>query len=107
MFEDIIACDLGSPIKNPGSPMMTPSIKSQPGRHQFSIECCSVARGGGGEWFEPHHRPEEYSKYPVFSTFEADFCTKSKNSSPPIILSMRIGQEPYVKLTRKTRFQLG
>ena len=29
--------------------------------------------------------PEEYAKYPVFSTFEADFCTKTENSPPNVI----------------------
>ena len=37
--------------------------------------------GGGGEGYCPHS-PEEYAKYPVLSTFEADFCPKNKNSSP-------------------------
>ena len=41
----------------------------------------SVARGRGGS-SSPPHWPEEYAKYPVFSTFEADFCTKNGNSSP-------------------------
>ena len=43
----------------------------------------------------PPHCPEEYAKYPVFSTFEADFCTQNKNS-PPLEFSMRIGQGPNV-----------
>ena len=62
----------------------------------------NVARGGGGA-----HWPEENAKYYVFSTFEADFCTKNKNSSLPLALAMRIGQEPEVISTRKTGFQPG
>ena len=52
----------------------------------------SVAKGG---YSPPPHRPEEYVKYLVFSTFEADFCTKNENS-PPLALAMRIGQGPDV-----------
>ena len=40
----------------------------------------SVARGEG--WLEPPYWPEEYAIYPVFSTFETDFCTKNENSPP-------------------------
>ena len=54
----------------------------------------SVAKGGGG-YRPPLHRPEENAKYPFFSTFEADFCTKNENS-PPLALAMRIGQGPDV-----------
>ena len=36
-------------------------------------------RRGGSSY---SHWPEEYAKYPIFSTFEADFCTKNENSLP-------------------------
>ena len=38
------------------------------------------------------HWSEEYAKYPVFGTFEADFCTKNENSPP--LFAMRVCQEP-------------
>ena len=40
----------------------------------------SVAKGGGGGGGAtalPPHCPEEYTKYPVFIAFEADFCTEN------------------------------
>ena len=40
----------------------------------------SVARGVG-EAIAPHW-PEKYEKYHVLNAFEADFCSKTKNSSP-------------------------
>ena len=38
----------------------------------------NVAREG----LNPSNRHTQYAKYPIFSTFETDFCTKSENSSP-------------------------
>ena len=45
------------------------------------VKGSSVAKGGEGGCSSPNW-PEEYAKYPVFSTFEANFCTKNKNSTP-------------------------
>ena len=63
----------------------------------WNVDGCSassVARGA-----------EEYAKYSVFSTFEADFCTEKENSPPhPLALAMSIGQGPDVISTRKTGF---
>ena len=67
----------------------------------------SVAgRGGGGATALPHWH-KGYANYPVFSIFEADFCTKNKNSPPPLELAMGIGHGPDVNLTRKTGLQSG
>ena len=63
----------------------------------------SVAREGGA--IAPHW-PEEYAQYSVFSTFEANFCSKNKNSPPPLDLAMKIGHGTDVNSTRKTELHL-
>ena len=45
-------------------------------------------REGEGAVVSPH-RPAEYAKYHVFSTFEANFCTKSENSPLSLALKSR------------------
>ena len=45
----------------------------------------SVAGGWGGGSIALHWHAE-YAKYQVFSAFETDFCTKNKNSPPPIVI---------------------
>ena len=50
-------------------------------RNDTGLTHSSVARGAKGA-VAPYW-PEEYAKYPVFSTIETNFCTKNKNSFPP------------------------
>ena len=88
---------------------MTFTRNTKPKLTQINIEkecvstriftCSNVARGEA----QAPHWLENYGKYPVFSTFEADFCTKNENISPTV-LAMRVGREPDVILSRKTGF---
>ena len=55
-------------------------FKSWADQTGYSVDNSSVARGVGG--LELPHWPEKYAKYPVFSTFEADFALKNENSPP-------------------------
>ena len=58
---------------------------------QTILKSHTVARPGavgGGAVVSPH-RPAEYAKYHVFSTFEANFCTKSENSPLSLALKSR------------------
>ena len=93
---------------------MTFTRNTKPKLTQMNIEkdcvstriftCSSVTRGGpGGGGSSPSHWLENYGTYPVFSTFEADFCTKNENSLRTV-LAMRVGREPNVILSRKTGF---
>ena len=49
---------------------------------------------------EPPHWPEKYTKYRVFSTFEADFCPKSENKPSPKAIGVRVGEEPELMWSR-------
>ena len=53
------------------------------------------------------HWPEEYAKYPVFSSFEADFCTKNGNSPPQWYWRWELVKDLmwFRIFTRKTGFQ--
>ena len=52
----------------------------------LTAKSIDVARGRGGERGDlaPHWHAE-YAKYPVFITFETNFCSKSKNTPPHVI----------------------
>ena len=56
---------------------------------QHRIWISSVAGGG----LEPPHWPEKYAKSHIFSGFEADFCSKNKNSPPQRDLGAEVVKE--------------
>ena len=51
----------------------------------LTAKSSSVARSDGGRGGLAPYWHVEYAKYPLFITFETNFCSKGKNS-PPIVI---------------------
>ena len=84
LFKKIKNVKISSPYSSTVDRIIQNIQKKTKKRIMRSIPISSVAGGGGGgKWGTTSpHWPEEYAKHHVFSTFEADFCFKYKNSPP-------------------------